>query len=145
MPGSDYSSNQQPNLCVPAYECFLVVWRNGQGEVLSELTWKMIERAAWERRAKSSEKCCGKLGVPGPTVPLITMLTLGGGSASSPVPFVPSLAADVTFDLSVHELTPVSSAMVNGVRGVRGCSVARGHCLIFQSSEWGYFPKAVLF
>lgn len=51
----------------------------------------------------------------GPTVPLIKMLTLGGGSSSSPVLLVPSLAADVTFHLSAHEPTPVSPAMVNGV------------------------------
>lgn len=145
--GSDYSSNQHSNLRTAGCECFLVVPRNGQGQVLSELIWKMMERAVWERRAKSTEKCCSKWGVPGPTVPLIKMLTLGGGSSSSPVLLVPSLAADVTFHLSAHEPTPVSPAVVNGVwcARVRVCLVARGHRLIFQSTEWGYFPKAVLF
>lgn len=147
MRGSDYSSNQQSNLCMSGSECFLVVRRNGQGEVLSELIGKMIERAEWERRAKSTEKCCSKWGVPAPTVPLIKMLTLGGGSSSSPELLIPSLAADATFHLSAHELTPVSPVMVNGVWCARACMclIARGHCLIFQSTEWDYFPKAVLF
>lgn len=145
MRGPDYSSNQQFNLHASGCKCFLAVRWNGQGEFLSELIWKMAAGAGWGRRAKSTEKCCGKRGVPGPAVPLIKMLTVGGGSSSSPVLLVPSLAADVTFHLSAHGPTPVSSAS-HGVKWGMMCACVRllGR-LIFQSTEWGYFPKAMLF
>lgn len=148
MRGADYSSNQQPNLRTSGCECFLAALRNGQGEVLSELIWKMIERAEWGRRAKRTEKCCSKWGVPGPTVPLIKMLTLGGGSSSSRVLLVPSLAADVTFDFAAHELTPVSPAVVNGGYGVRVCASACLHVGIvwfFNQLSRAICPKAGLY
>lgn len=127
------------------FSCGVVKW-TGRGSFRAGMK-NAKKKAVWERRAKSTEKSCSKWGVPGPAVPLIKMLTLCGGSSISSVLLVPSLAADVTFHLSAHEPTPVLPAMVNGVWGacVCVCLVARGHCMTFQSTEWGYFPKAVLF
>lgn len=150
MWGSDYSSNQQPNLRTSGCECFLVVRRNAQGEVLSELIRKMIERAEWGRRAKSTEKCCSKWGVPGPTVPLIKMLTLGGGSSSSRVLLVPSTGSRCdlwprgTRASQLLSRQPwVNGGMMRACVRLLGCTWA----LFDFSIAWvgWFFPKAGLF